>query len=140
MIASSAAFRSSLVIQTPEVEDLEEVKEGKDTNEPALRAPGAFPLLPLPPQLPLPHLLVFLIDVPHCAVLVEHRIEHFMLSQHDFAELFFLEHRDGLHLYHFQHREERYDHGVARWAGLEEADEVHGVVVAGQDLRAELRH
>src|SRR5258708_17040576 len=103
MIASSAAFRSSLVIRTPEVEDVEEAKEVKDTNEPALRAPGAFPLLPLPPQLPLPLSLVFLIDLSHCAILVKRAVEHFMLAQDDFAELFFLDHGDGLHLDHFQH-------------------------------------
>jgi len=61
-----------------------------------------------------------------------------MLAQHDFAELFFLDHGDSLHLDHFEDGEEGDDHGVARRASLEETDEVDGVVVAGQDLRAEL--
>src|SRR6266481_4465097 len=45
-----------------------------------------------------------------------------------------------LHLDHFEHGEKGDNHGVARRASLEETDEVDGVVVAGQDLRAELGH
>jgi len=61
-----------------------------------------------------------------------------MLAQHDFAELSFLDHGDGLHLDHFEDGEKGDDHGVARRASLEKADEVNGVVVAGQNLRTEL--
>src|SRR2546423_14316042 len=85
-------------------------------------------------------LSIFLADLAQRAVFVKDYVKHFSLAEQDFAELFFLDHGDGLQLDHFQYREERDDHGMTRGASLEKTNEVGGVVIAGQDLRAELRH
>src|SRR5436309_1742260 len=122
MMASSAALRSSFVIKAPEVEELNEVEEIKDANERGFRARYLFPLLLLLPQFPLPRLLVFFIDLADCAVFVKHGIEHFMLAEDDFAELFLLNHGDSLHLDHFQQSEKSDDHGMTRRACLKKSD------------------
>src|SRR5579859_857954 len=121
MMASSAALRSSLVIKTPEVQEVQEVNEAKDRSSRVALEIVVLCLLALLYFLYL-NLFVFFID-PDGSGLVEHGVKHFTFAEHDFAELFFLGHGDGLHLDHFQDGEKSHDHGVARGASLKEGDE-----------------
>src|SRR5256885_16219827 len=110
MIASSAALRSSLVIVSAVVADLQ-----------------------------IGALLILLVNLFQLAFFIENGIEGLRFLQQNIAKLFFLRETDRLQLHHFEHSEKRNDHRVARRTRLKKLNQVHAGIFASQNLRTKLR-
>ncbi len=83
---------------------------------------------------------VLLLDFRHGVGTGEDSVEHFVFSQGDIREQLRLNQNYSLHAHHFEDRQKRDDHGVARFAGVEESDQRNGLVAGHQPLAEAVHH